>query len=138
MIIVYTYVVCDIIQKGHLAHLQGAKALGDILVVGVLTDEATMERKPKPTLSFNERFDIVKNLRMVDVAVPQRTYMPDENILKIKPDIIAESDDHKPPILQATQEAATAVNARIVIMPRGPFGDFGSSTNIKRRIKDGV
>lgn len=135
MIVVYAYVVCDIIHKGHLVHLQNAKALGDVLIVGVLTDEAVMERKPKPTISFNERFDIVRNLKMVDVAVPQGTYLPESNIISIKPDIVAESVSHKTPIIQSTTEAAKIVGARVMVMP---YWTQQSSTSIKKRIKDGV
>ena len=135
MIVVYAYVICDIIHKGHLVHLQNAKALGDVLIVGVLTDEAVMERKSKPTISFNERFDIVRNLKMVDVAIPQETYLPDLNILDIRPDIVAESTSHKSAIVQATKEAAKTVGARVMTMP---YWTQESSTKIKKRIKDGI
>ncbi len=45
MILVYAYVCGDILHTGHLLQLRNAKALGDILVVGVLTDRAVMEKK---------------------------------------------------------------------------------------------
>ena len=52
MKIVYAYVCGDILHEGHLLFLENAKALGDKLIVGVLTDEAVMEKKARPALSF--------------------------------------------------------------------------------------
>ena len=95
MIVVYCYVVGDILHKGHIEYLRNAKALGDKLVVGVLTDAAVMEKKSKPIMSFDERFDLVRNLRWVDVAVAQNTYSPLENVMALRPDILIESTDHK-------------------------------------------
>ena len=45
MILVYAYVCGDILHEGHLLQLENAKAMGDKLIVGVLTDEAIMEKK---------------------------------------------------------------------------------------------
>ena len=134
MIVVYAYVVGDIIHKGHLLHLDNGKVLGDILIVGVLTDEAVMEEKPKPIIPFDERLDIIKSLKVVDVAVPQNTYSPVSNIMDIRPDIVLESDSHGVEVLLATKEAADAVDARMLIMPYSPVT---SSTDIKERIKSG-
>jgi cytidyltransferase-like protein len=134
MIVVYVYIVGDILHKGHLLHLENGKALGDILVVGVLTDEAVMEKKLKPTIPFSERLDIVKSLNMVDVTVPQNTYSPVSNIMDIRPDIILESNSHNVEVWLATKEAADVIDARLLIMPYSPIT---SSTTIKKRIIDG-
>lgn len=126
LIIVYTYVVGDILHKGHLQYLKNAKALGDKLVVGVLTDEAVMEKKPKPTIGFIERFDMVDGLGMVDVTVAQETYSPKHNVDIIKPDILIESDSH--------QEPCNNPFGRTIILPYFPMQ---SSTKIKEEIKKG-
>lgn len=55
----YAYVVADIFHIGHLRHLLNCKAMCDILIVGVLTDEATMEIKPRPIIPFEERIQVV-------------------------------------------------------------------------------
>ena len=44
MIVVYAYVCGDILHEVHLLQLENAKALGDKLIVGVLTDKAVMEK----------------------------------------------------------------------------------------------
>ena len=50
--IVYAYVVADLLHVGHVLHLENSKALGDKLIVGVLTDKAVMEKKEKTNITF--------------------------------------------------------------------------------------
>ena len=94
MKIVYAYVCGDILHEGHLLALENAKALGDKLIVGVLTDKAVMEKKPRPTIPFSERIRIIRSLGYVDCAVPQDDYSPINNIKAIQPDIHMESTSH--------------------------------------------
>ena len=93
----YAYVVADICHFGHILHLKNCKALCDKLIVGVLTDKATMELKPKPIIPFKERLEIVSELECVDAVVAQETYSPDTNVNTIRPDILFESNSHKEP-----------------------------------------
>jgi len=95
----------------------------DYLVAGILTDEACMEKKPKPTLSFAERVDIVSELKSVDSVVSQDTYSPIGNVHAIKPDILFESTSHTDPIINPY--------GRTLIMPYYPVQ---SSTAIKNKI----
>jgi len=64
---VYAYVCGDILHKGHVLHLKNSKKFGDLLIVGILTDDAIMEKKPKPTMSFDERMFLVNELKCVDI-----------------------------------------------------------------------
>jgi len=98
MIIVYTYVVADLFHIGHLKVLQQAKELGDYLIVGVLTDEAVMGYKRKPIIPFDERLEIVKNIKCVTDAIRQDDVDPTEptetiKCLLVKPDILTHGDD---------------------------------------------
>lgn len=90
---VYAYVVGDLLHVGHLRALQQAKALGDYLIVGVLTDEAVWEYKRQPIISFEQRIELVKNLKCVDEVMEQTELDPTENLKKIKPDIVVHGDD---------------------------------------------
>ena len=130
MIIVYTYVVGDILHKGHIEYLKNAKSLGDKLIVGVLTDEAVMEKKPMPAMSFDERFDVVRSLKWVDVAVAQYKYSPLDNVRAIKPDILVEVTDHKE---QPANDYIKALGGRVVSMPYYPNH---SSTKVKDKIME--
>ena len=134
MKIVYAYVVGDILHEGHLLALENAKALGDKLIVGVLTDKAVMEKKPKPVVPFNERIRLVRSLKCVDCAVPQDDYSPINNLKAIQPDIHMESTSHiGNPYLKQLRKVL-GKGKRIIMMPYYPEQ---SSTSIKNKIKDG-
>jgi D-glycero-beta-D-manno-heptose 1-phosphate adenylyltransferase len=61
----------DILHVGHVRYLQGAKALGDILVVAINSDESMRRIKDpgRPILSEEERVALVSSLRCVDHVV---------------------------------------------------------------------
>lgn len=72
--IVYTTGVFDLFHIGHLETLKNAKELGEILIVGVSTDELVKEYKGKtPVIPFEERIAIIQALKCVDIVVPQTT-----------------------------------------------------------------
>src|SRR6056297_950571 len=58
----------DPIHSGHLAYLNQAKKLGDILAVGVNTNEWLSRKKGVPFMDTYERLAIIQNLKMVDYA----------------------------------------------------------------------
>jgi len=94
MIKVYAYVSGDLLHIGHLKALQQAKALGDYLIVGVLTDEATAAYKRWPVIPFEERLELVENLKCVDEAIPQDDVDPTGNLKMLKDiDIVTHGDD---------------------------------------------
>lgn len=132
MKIAYAYVVGDILHEGHLLFLENAKTYADKLIVGVLTDKAVMEKKPKPTLSFKQRIRLVGALKCVDCVVPQDDYSPFNNIKAIQPDILLESTSHiGNPYLK---ELKKAFKGRIIMMP---YYKEQSSTAIKDSIREG-
>ena len=135
MRLVYFYTVSDLLHIGHVLALENAKAIAGkdgLLIVGVLTDKATMEKKKKPILSFEERLGLVKSLKCVDVAVMQETYSPLDNVKKIKPDILMESDSHTEEDLKETYKVAKAIGTKVMILP---YYSNQSSTSIKKEVK---
>lgn len=58
----------DPIHSGHIAYFNEAKKLGDVLIVGVNSDDWLTRKKGKPFMSFDERLNIVKNLKSVHHA----------------------------------------------------------------------
>jgi len=61
----------DLFHVGHLRLLQAAKALCEILIVGVQTDESAERHKGKPVIPFEQRIEIVRGLRIADVVIAQ-------------------------------------------------------------------
>ena len=134
MKIVYSYYVLDIVHKGHLEMMKNAKAIAGEdgkLIVGILTDEAVMEKKPKPILSFEERIELAGAIKYVDLAVAQETYSPLPNVIKIKPDILMESTSHDEEEIEKAKEVMDSINGRVIVIPYFPSH---SSTEIKNMI----
>ena len=68
MKIVYSYYVLDIVHMGHILMMKNAKEMAGkdgILVVGILTDEAVMEKKPKPVVPFDDRINLAQAIKYV-------------------------------------------------------------------------
>ncbi len=91
---VYAYVVADILHPGHVRFLRAARQLGGLLIVGVLTARATLEKKPMPIMSCTHRMELIRALQCVDSVTEQYEYSPLENIRRLCPDILIESEGH--------------------------------------------
>ena len=135
MITVYSYYVMDIVHRGHLLMMRNGKAMAGEdgkFIVGILTDEATMEKKPRPILPFDERIAIALAIEYVDIAVPQHTYSPLDNVRDIKPDILLESSSHTKEAIQEARDVVSEWGGRVIVFPYYPGI---SSTGIKQTIR---
>ena len=82
---VYTSGVFDLFHAGHLQALKRAKSLGDVLIVGVLSDEDAASYKRVPIIPYAERFAIIQSIQFVDFVMPgpkfeTRQFYIDHNI----------------------------------------------------------
>jgi D-beta-D-heptose 7-phosphate kinase/D-beta-D-heptose 1-phosphate adenosyltransferase len=59
----------DPIHSGHIDYFKSAKELGDLLIVGLNSDEWLTRKKGQPFMSFNERKYILENLSMIDSVI---------------------------------------------------------------------
>lgn len=92
----YTTGVFDLFHIGHLNILKAAKSQCDHLIVGVTTDELSLERKGKlPIIPFDERVSIIKSIKYVDEVVPQETMDKRAAWAKYKFDKMFVGDDWK-------------------------------------------
>lgn len=89
---VYTCFCTDIIHEGHLNILHQAARYGRI-VVGVLSDEAMVRYNRFPTVSFEQRLAMVKDLKQVDEVIVQNEVMYDAVIAALKPDYVIHGDN---------------------------------------------
>jgi D-beta-D-heptose 7-phosphate kinase / D-beta-D-heptose 1-phosphate adenosyltransferase len=86
----------DILHRGHIAHLNQAKALGDVLVVGVNTDAGVRRLKgpPRPINTLEDRVQVLAALSGVDHVVPFDGDTAEQVIRAIRPDVFAKGGNY--------------------------------------------
>lgn len=132
----YSYYCLDILHSGHIQMMRRCREVvgsDGILIAGILTDEAVMEKKREPILSFEERFEIACSLKFFDDVVPQEQYSPLKNLKKIKPNILFESSSHDKEHIVKLSNYIISIKGEVIIVP---YFDGQSSTKIKSMIKN--
>jgi glycerol-3-phosphate cytidylyltransferase len=71
---VITYGTFDMFHIGHLRLLQRIKAMGDELIVAVSTDEFNHHKGKKTLIPYEQRAEIVANIKCVDRVIPEKTW----------------------------------------------------------------
>ena len=86
----------DILHAGHVRYLEGARALGDLLVVGINSDAqvARLKGAGRPILPERERAEMVASLQAVDLVTIFAEPTVTELLLGIKPDVHAKGTDY--------------------------------------------
>jgi len=95
--IVFTNGCFDIIHAGHVKYLNIAKSYGDILVVGLNSDDSIKRIKgeKRPIVSQEQRAYVLSQLKPVDMVVIFDEDTPYNLIKAIKPDILIKGADWK-------------------------------------------
>ncbi len=82
----------DLLHHGHMNIFRKARELGEI-TVGLLTDKAIANYKRLPFLTYEQRKEIVENIKGVVNVIPQETLDYVSNLKKLKPDYVVHGDD---------------------------------------------
>lgn len=95
--IVFTNGCFDLLHIGHVRYLEQAKALGDVLIVGINTDASvqTLKGPTRPIQNENDRAEILASLKAVDHTVLFGEDTPINLIKKVKPDVLVKGGDWK-------------------------------------------
>lgn len=132
--IVFTNGCFDIFHYGHLHCLKEASKLGDILIVGVNSDESIkrIKGKKRPIINETERMLLVAGLPFVDYVVKFDEDTPLRLIEKIKPDILAKGGDYDGKEIVG-KDVVEQKNGKIVILPY--FNGYSTSSIITKIIQ---
>jgi D-glycero-beta-D-manno-heptose 1-phosphate adenylyltransferase len=86
----------DVLHVGHVRYLEGARQLGDVLVVGINSDEQVALQKGagRPVLPATERAEIVAALESVTFVTIFNEPTVEELLLTLKPDVHAKGTDY--------------------------------------------
>ena len=109
--IVFTNGVFDLLHPGHVRYLQAARALGDVLVVGVNSDRSVRANKGpgRPVIPEDERAEVVSSLVCVDAVAIFDDDTPAAIIARLQPDVLVKGADW----------AADAIVGRDTVEARG-------------------
>lgn len=129
--IVFTNGCFDILHRGHVAHLAQAKALGDVLVVGLNSDVSVRRVKGpgRPITPMEDRIEILAALDPIDYIVPFEGDTPVDLISALRPHVYVKGADHAEDRLPETA-VVQRMGGEVVILPL--VTDFSTSTIVDR------
>lgn len=95
-IVVFANGCFDLLHVGHIRYLQGARGLGDVLIVAVNNDESVRDLKGsgRPVMPAEERAEIVNAFSCVDFVVVFGERTVENLLLRLKPDIHCKGTDY--------------------------------------------
>lgn len=125
-IVVYTSGTFDMLHVNHLRMIEYARGLGDILIVGVNTDELVASYKSTPIVPFEERIALMRAIKGPDVVIPQHSLDHSDKVKKLHFDVFVVGDDWV-----GKFDYLEALGVTVVYFP---YGRGVSSTALKKRI----
>ena len=93
--VVFTNGCFDLVHAGHISSFRQARSFGDILVVGVNSDESVRRLKgeTRPIVSLPHRIALLTALKCVDYVIPFEEDTPQDLIEQVRPDVLVKGKD---------------------------------------------
>lgn len=116
--LVFTNGSFDLLHPGHIETLEKARALGDLLVVGLNSDASVRGNKgaDRPLIDERERAELLAALEAVDFVVIFGEPTPRELIAALLPDVLVKGADSQPDQIVGRLEVEAA-GGRVVLIP---------------------
>jgi len=130
---VYLAMSVDTIHPGHINIIQKATKLGE-LTVGVLSDSAIASYKRLPYMNFEQRKNIIENIKGVSNVVIQESVSYADNIRKFQPDYVVHGDDWREGVLKSTRQELLAILNEV----GGELVEFSYTQDISSNILDAI
>ena len=135
---VYVGMSADLIHPGHMNILKVANSYGDV-TVGLLTDKAISTYKKLPIMNFEDRFQVISNIKFVNNVIEQKTLDYTENLRNLKPKYVVHGDDWTTGIQKNIRKSVIEVlkewNGELIEVP---YTEGISSTSIKNQLKNTI
>ncbi len=133
--VVFTNGCFDVLHRGHVEYLMGARALGDVLVVGLNSDDSVRRLKGpgRPVNPVEDRAFVLAGLAAVDYVTVFDEDTPRELIAALLPDVLVKGGDYTRDTVVGAGEVEAA-GGRVVIAPLVPGR---STTGILERARQG-
>lgn len=134
--IVFTNGCFDVIHAGHVRYLNGARDLGDCLIVGLNSDESVRNLKgpSRPVNGQNDRAEVLAGLKAVDYVVVFHEKTAENIVAEVKPHIYAKGGDYDIGDLPEAK-IVEANGGRTILIPEV---EGRSSSNIIKKISEQV
>jgi len=133
---VYVGMSADLIHPGHINIIREASKLGEV-TVGVLTDKAIASYKRLPFMTYEQREEVVKNIKGVSKVVKQETLDYRDNLNSIKPDIVVHGDDWKEGVqIKTRQQVIDTLSQWGGELVEIPYTDGISSTQLNKSLAE--
>ena len=118
-VIVYVPGVWDLLHAGHINLLWRASMLGDVLIVGVVSDAGTHAYKARfPVENIEFRIRHLERLAWIHAVVPQATTDPTANLERFRPHVLVHGDDWAS--LREGQETLDRLGIEWISLPYTP------------------
>jgi D-beta-D-heptose 7-phosphate kinase/D-beta-D-heptose 1-phosphate adenosyltransferase len=132
--LVFTNGCFDLIHPGHVAYLAEARALGDLLLVGLNSDASVRRLKGpgRPLIPQEGRFAVLASLRCVDGVVVFEEDTPRDLILRVRPRFLVKGGDYTPAEVVGARELA-GWGGELVLLP---FRSGYSTSELVRSIRN--
>ncbi|MBD2072014.1 D-glycero-beta-D-manno-heptose 1-phosphate adenylyltransferase [Leptolyngbya sp. FACHB-671] len=132
--IVFTNGCFDILHRGHVTYLNQAKALGDVLIVGVNSDESVRQLKgnTRPVNALADRMAVLAALNCVDAIAPFDEINPCNLIQLIRPQVFVKGGDYT----RETLPEASLVEDLGGVVKILPFVSDRSTTQLIQQIQN--
>tara|TARA_B100001121_G_scaffold310541_1_gene342333 strand:- start:2478 stop:3773 length:1296 start_codon:yes stop_codon:yes gene_type:complete len=135
---VYVGMSADLIHPGHMNILKVASTYGDV-TVGLLTDKAISTYKRLPIMNFEDRFEVISNIKFVNNVIEQRTLDYTENLKNLKPKYVVHGDDWTTGIQKNIRKKVIEVlkewEGELIEVP---YTEGISSTSIKNQLSKSI
>lgn len=133
---VYVGMSADLVHPGHMNVLKVASEYGEV-TVGLLTDSAIASYKRLPYMTYEQRKEVIENIKGVKEVIPQDTLDYRPNLELVKPDIVVHGDDWKEGVQSQTRQQVIDIlkewNGELV---EPKYTDGISSTQLNKSLKE--